>query len=66
MPRKPLSEFVKECRDLDNPEVLPFPDQFARYVDGLQREDNPSEESPNGDSDAFVTASGLMFLYPTR
>ncbi len=61
MIRKPLSQFVEECRASETHDVLPFPVVFARYVDQLQTETASPPETGNGGRTAFVTASGLMF-----
>lgn len=66
MPRKPLSQFVEECRASETHDVLPFPDTFARYVDQLQAETQSPPEAGDGGQVAFVTASGLMFLLSPR
>jgi hypothetical protein len=60
---KLLRDVAKESRNEKECDLLPFPEQFARCVAETTKQPNGSPEVKADKPTAFVTSSGLRFIF---
>lgn len=63
MNTKLLRDVVEECRNEKEADLLPFPEQFAQCVAEMENCPNSCEETGGRRPAAFVTSSGLRFVF---
>ncbi len=58
-----LREIVEESQKNGPPDLLPYPKQFAECLAEMTKKSNGSSERRDDRPNAFITTSGLRFVF---
>jgi hypothetical protein len=63
MATKELHELVEESKKDESPQLLPFPEAFAKILGNMSKSQGSLSTSHSARPKAFRTTSGLQFVF---